>query len=164
MTSALSEYLPRPGETKDNIAQMNAVRQSSLGSRKEEVYRPEVDTSSVNERKLMRRIDWHVVPVSRSAMEWITPQLLKLCFLQWLAMLYLLKCDTLFKLYVTFAHVSGLISFLDRGSIGNAKLYHLEQDLHITDQQYLIALTVFFFPYALFEVKHCLGRLVLMLI
>lgn len=27
------------------------------------IFRPEVDVSSVNERKLMRRIDWHVVPV-----------------------------------------------------------------------------------------------------
>ncbi|KAI0800960.1 MFS general substrate transporter [Fomes fomentarius] len=76
------------------------------------VYRPDVDTSDVDERKLMRRIDWHVVP--------------------WLAVLYLLN-------------------FLDRGSIGNAKLYHMTDDLHITDKQYLIALTVFFFPYSLFE-------------
>lgn len=45
-----------------------------------------------------------------------------------------------------------LLSFLDRTSIGNAKLYHLEADLHITDNQYLLALTVFFFSYALFEV------------
>lgn len=35
------------------------------------VYRPEIDTSVVDERKLMRRIDWHVVP--------------------WLAVLYLLN-------------------------------------------------------------------------
>ena len=49
----------------------------------EDVYRPDVDTSGIDERKLMRRIDWHVVP--------------------WLAVLYLLN-------------------FLDRGSIGNAKV------------------------------------------
>jgi hypothetical protein len=42
---------------------------------------------------------------------------------------------------------------LDRGSIGNARLYNLEPDLHITDAQYLLALTVFFFPYAIFEVQ-----------
>ncbi|KAI0936631.1 hypothetical protein AcW1_000820 [Taiwanofungus camphoratus] len=78
----------------------------------ENVYRPEVDTSGIDERKLMRRIDWHVVP--------------------WLAVLYFLN-------------------FLDRGNIGNAKLYGMTADLHITDKQYLIALTVFFFPYALFE-------------
>ncbi|KAF8182589.1 MFS general substrate transporter [Pholiota molesta] len=44
-----------------------------------------------------------------------------------------------------------LLSFMDRGSIGNAKLYNLEGDLHITDKQYLIGLTVFFFPYAFIE-------------
>ncbi|KAF7370490.1 MFS domain-containing protein [Mycena sanguinolenta] len=45
-----------------------------------------------------------------------------------------------------------LLSFLDRTSIGNAKLYNLERDLKITDSQYLISLTVFFISYALFEV------------
>lgn len=49
----------------------------------ENIYQPEVDTSGIDEQKLMRRIDWHVVP--------------------WLAVLYLLN-------------------FLDRGSIGNAKV------------------------------------------
>ncbi|KAF8560248.1 MFS general substrate transporter [Imleria badia] len=44
-----------------------------------------------------------------------------------------------------------LLNFLDRGAIGNAKLYGLEADLNITHKQYLIALTVFFFPYAVFE-------------
>ncbi|KAG7093051.1 hypothetical protein E1B28_009344 [Marasmius oreades] len=37
-----------------------------------------------------------------------------------------------------------LLSFLDRSSIGNAKLYNLEGDLGITDKQYLLSLTVFF--------------------
>lgn len=95
----------------------------------DQIYRPDVDTSKVDERKLMRRVDIHVIP--------------------WLTFVYLLN-------------------FLDRGSIGNAKvrtsfvmcflcfdfeqLYNLERDLKITDNQYLVALTVFFFPYALFEV------------
>ncbi|KAK0214782.1 MFS general substrate transporter [Armillaria fumosa] len=39
-----------------------------------------------------------------------------------------------------------LLSFLDRTSIGKY-LYNLEADLHITDSQYLLALTVFFFRY-----------------
>ncbi|TFK48566.1 MFS general substrate transporter [Heliocybe sulcata] len=77
------------------------------------VFNPHVDVSGVDERKLLRKLDWALIP--------------------WLSFLYLL-------------------SFLDRTSIGNAKLYGLEQDLHISDSQYLIALTVFFFPYALFEV------------
>jgi len=45
-----------------------------------------------------------------------------------------------------------LLSFLDRTSIGNAKLYNLTTDLHMSDNQYLIALTVFFFSYSVFEV------------
>ncbi|KAI1793868.1 MFS general substrate transporter [Ganoderma leucocontextum] len=100
-----SDTISRSNDVKD----LEAVEvQESIGN----VYRPEVDTSGIDEKKLMRRIDWHVVP--------------------WLAVLYLLN-------------------FLDRGSIGNARLYHMADDLHITDKQYLIALTVFFFPYSLFE-------------
>ncbi|KDQ61513.1 hypothetical protein JAAARDRAFT_76589 [Jaapia argillacea MUCL 33604] len=76
-------------------------------------YNAEVDTSEVDERKLLRKLDLALIP--------------------WLSFLYLL-------------------SFLDRTSIGNAKLYGLEADLHITDQQYLIALTIFFFSYSIFEV------------
>ena len=26
------------------------------------IYRPDVDTSGIDERKLLRKIDWHVVP------------------------------------------------------------------------------------------------------
>jgi hypothetical protein len=46
-------------------------------------YRPDVDTSRVDEQKLMRKVDIHVIP--------------------WLTLVYLLN-------------------FLDRGSIGNAKV------------------------------------------
>lgn len=94
------------------------------------LHRPEIDTSEVDEKKLMQKIDWHVIP--------------------WLGVLYLL-------------------SFLDRGNVANAKvslgctgvrkeskfsvqLYNLEKDLHINDTQFAIALAVFFFPYAIFEV------------
>ncbi|KAI0305841.1 MFS general substrate transporter [Multifurca ochricompacta] len=76
-------------------------------------YTASLDFPQVDERKLLRKIDLHLIP--------------------WLSLLYLL-------------------SFLDRTSIGNAKLYGLEKSLHMTDKQYLIALTIFFFPYALFEV------------
>ncbi|KAF7308925.1 High-affinity nicotinic acid transporter [Mycena kentingensis (nom. inval.)] len=44
-----------------------------------------------------------------------------------------------------------LLSFLDRTSIGNAKLYDLTTDLNMTDNQYLIALTVFFFRHVVFR-------------
>ena len=53
------------------------------GSRLDEIYRPDIDTSKVDEQKLMRRVDVHIIP--------------------WLTFVYLLN-------------------FLDRGSIGNAKV------------------------------------------
>ena len=94
------------------------------------------DPPTVDEKALLRKLDLRLVP--------------------WLALLYLLN-------------------FLDRSSIGNAKvscvcsfncvgqktyflqLYNMEADIHITDTQYLIALTTFFFPYSFFEVS-VLGR------
>ncbi|OBT76134.1 hypothetical protein VF21_04858 [Pseudogymnoascus sp. 05NY08] len=44
-----------------------------------------------------------------------------------------------------------LLSFLDRGNIGNANIQGLSEDLGLTDTQYALCLTVFFFTYALFE-------------
>jgi len=76
-------------------------------------YATQLDTSHIDEKKLIRKLDWALIP--------------------WLSFLYFL-------------------AFLDRTSIGNAKLYHMETDLHLTDTQYLICLTVFFFSYAIFEV------------
>jgi len=79
----------------------------------EEKLNAEVDTHEIDEKKLIRKLDWALIP--------------------WLSFLYLL-------------------SFLDRTSIGNAKLYGLEADININDTQYGICLTVFFFSYAIFEV------------
>jgi len=45
-----------------------------------------------------------------------------------------------------------LLSFLDRGNIGNAKIEGLQEDLGMTGPQYNWCLTVFFFTYAAFEV------------
>ncbi|KKP07849.1 major facilitator superfamily transporter [Trichoderma harzianum] len=50
-----------------------------------------------------------------------------------------------------------LISFLDRSNIGNARLQGLEADLHLTPSQFNWCLTIFFFPYGLFEVPSNLG-------
>jgi hypothetical protein len=36
----------------------------------------------------------------------------------------------------------------------------MQESLHITDKQYLVALTIFFFPYALLEVIVLLIRLI----
>ncbi|KAL2200817.1 major facilitator superfamily domain-containing protein [Corynascus similis CBS 632.67] len=45
-----------------------------------------------------------------------------------------------------------LLSFLDRGNIGNAKIEGLQETLGLTDDQYNWCLTAFFFTYAAFEV------------
>ncbi|KAK7413573.1 hypothetical protein QQX98_007582 [Neonectria punicea] len=45
-----------------------------------------------------------------------------------------------------------LLSFLDRGNIGNAKIEGLQEDLKMEPDQYNWCLTVFFFTYAAFEV------------
>jgi hypothetical protein len=45
-----------------------------------------------------------------------------------------------------------LLSFLDRGNIGNAKIEGLSDSLHLTGAQYNWCLTVFFFTYCAFEV------------
>ncbi|KAJ4863484.1 major facilitator superfamily domain-containing protein [Trichoderma breve] len=45
-----------------------------------------------------------------------------------------------------------LLSFLDRGNIGNAKIEGLQEDLNMLPDQYNWCLTVFFFTYAAFEV------------
>ncbi|EXJ78976.1 hypothetical protein A1O3_08476 [Capronia epimyces CBS 606.96] len=44
-----------------------------------------------------------------------------------------------------------LISFLDRTNIGNAKIAGLQEDLHMTNNQYNDTLTIFFISYSLFE-------------
>lgn len=45
-----------------------------------------------------------------------------------------------------------LLSFLDRGNIGNAKIEGLVDDLGMTGPQYNWTLTIFFFSYCVFEV------------
>lgn len=59
------------------------------------------------------------------------------------------KVDLVLLPWLSFLY---LLSFLDRTSIGNAKLYGLERDIGIDDDKYNIALMIFFFSYALFEV------------
>jgi MFS family permease len=45
-----------------------------------------------------------------------------------------------------------LLSFLDRSNVANAKLDGLDSDLHMTGDQYLTGLTLFFIGYVLLEV------------
>lgn len=42
--------------------------------------------------------------------------------------------------------------YADGPAVGNARVAGLDTDLGLTDHQYNMALTIFFFPYALFEV------------
>lgn len=41
---------------------------------------------------------------------------------------------------------------MDRSNIGNARVAGMNKDLALTPAQYNMCLTVFFFPYAMFEV------------
>ncbi|KAK4575146.1 High-affinity nicotinic acid transporter [Recurvomyces mirabilis] len=45
-----------------------------------------------------------------------------------------------------------LLAFLDRVNIANANVYGLAKQLHLTGDQYNIALVIFFVPYILFEI------------
>jgi len=45
-----------------------------------------------------------------------------------------------------------LIAYVDRSNIGNAKIAGMAKDLDLVGNRYNVALTVFFVPYALFEV------------
>ncbi|KAH8589733.1 MFS nicotinic acid transporter-like protein [Bisporella sp. PMI_857] len=45
-----------------------------------------------------------------------------------------------------------LLSFLDRSNIGNARIEGLATDLHITGNQYLFTLTIYFIAYVIFEI------------
>lgn len=45
-----------------------------------------------------------------------------------------------------------LLSFLDRSNVGNAKIEGLAKDIHMTGNEYLFGLTIFFLGYVLFEI------------
>ncbi|OAG36485.1 hypothetical protein AYO21_09292 [Fonsecaea monophora] len=45
-----------------------------------------------------------------------------------------------------------LLAFLDRGNLGNAKVAGMATDLNLTGTQYNLAATMFFIPYAVFEI------------
>ena len=76
------------------------------------------DFSAVNERTLLRKLDWRLLPA--------------------VGILYLL-------------------SFLDRSNVGNARIEGLATDLHMTGNQYLTGLTLYFVGYVIFEVSHKSG-------
>ena len=51
---------------------------------------------------------------------------------------------------ITVLGVLYLLSHIDRGNIGNAKIEGMDKDIGLTGNQYNIASTIFFVPYILF--------------
>jgi hypothetical protein len=72
----------------------------------------EINPGSVNEKRLLRKLDLRLLPA--------------------VSILYLL-------------------SFLDRSNVANARIEGLTTDLHMTGNQYLTGLTLYFLGYVLFE-------------
>lgn len=52
-----------------------------------------------------------------------------------------------------------LLSFLDRSNVGNARIEGLTTSLHMTGNEYLTGLTLFFLGYVIFEVMRCLPKI-----
>ncbi|KIW09425.1 uncharacterized protein PV09_00311 [Verruconis gallopava] len=98
------DHSRRTGSKAEEIRKIDAIATAPGVSR--------ADFAHINEKKLLRRMDWHLLP-------------------------------TLTALY--------LLSFIDRGNIGNAKIEGLAEDLHLTPGQYNWCLTAFFFTYCAFE-------------
>ena len=46
-----------------------------------------------------------------------------------------------------------LLSFLDRSNVGNARIEGMTTSLHMTGNEYLTGLTLFFVGYVIFEVR-----------
>ncbi|CAJ2501270.1 Uu.00g041230.m01.CDS01 [Anthostomella pinea] len=86
----------------------------------------------LDQKKILRKVREHADTLKQA--EWaLTHPQMDMRLIPMLALLYLL-------------------SFLDRGNIGNAKIEGLQEDLGMTADQYNWCLTVFFFTYAAFEV------------
>jgi hypothetical protein len=49
-----------------------------------------------------------------------------------------------------------LMSFMDRVSIGNARLYRMQEDLNMNDNDYLLAVSVLFITYCVSPVQSAL--------
>jgi hypothetical protein len=56
-----------------------------------------------------------------------------------------------------------LLSFLDRSNVANARIEGLAADLHITGNQYLTGLTLYFIGYVIFEASICCVRTISLL-
>jgi hypothetical protein len=96
------------------------------------VYNANVDVTSIDETKLIRKIDWRLLP--------------------WLSLLYLLSL--LDRTSIGNAKVRRPIPLLwVNFDVDFRQLYNMVDDLRLSDKQYLLCLTIFSFPYAFFEVR-----------
>jgi hypothetical protein len=95
------------------------------------VYNAHLDASGINEVKLVRKMDW-----------WLLP---------WLSLLSLLSI--LDRTSIGNAKVSHLISLFEIFNPCFRQLYNLVHDLRLSDKQYLLCLTIFFFSYSFFEAR-----------
>ncbi|KAK1835689.1 major facilitator superfamily domain-containing protein [Podospora conica] len=89
------------------------IKDASLDADPVSSSEEELATDGINERALLRKIDWRLLPA--------------------VGILYLL-------------------SFLDRSNVGNARIEGLATDLHMTGNQYLTGLTLYFVGYVIFEI------------
>lgn len=96
-----------------------------------QTYQP----GSEAERKLVRKIDLHIV-----------------CSFYFGAKVSPLKLICLTYDQVPAIWVLYTLSYLDRANIGNAKSGGMEDDLNLTSNQYSVILLVFFISYVVFEV------------
>jgi hypothetical protein len=68
-----------------------------------------------------------------------------------------MRCVVCFSRMIPFCKLSGLSvilclqGFLDRVNIGNARLYGMEKDLHLTGNKYQTAVSLLFVTYILSE-------------
>jgi hypothetical protein len=86
-------------------------------------------------RRILRKVDFRLIPL--------------------LGVLYLyVRAFTASSLprQVYTDHINGSLAYIDRSNIGNAKIAGMSEDLNLYGMRYNTALTVFFVPYALFEV------------
>lgn len=89
--------------------------------------------TKTTERKLMAKVDWHVVPC--------------------LCIMYLLAFLDRYALIPQFLFQTRLTVNSCRVNISNAKVLGMDRDLDIeTGTKYNTALTIFFVPYVIFEI------------
>lgn len=103
----------KKNEINGTIMPYSSLQQSDLDTYKDTAVDEDEDFSDLDEKKLVRKIDLHLIPV--------------------FTLLYLL-------------------SFLDRGNIGNAKIEGLAEDLNLSSTQYTLVLLIFFIFYSLLEI------------